>query len=128
MFRRVLAAALILSAASMQALSLEPLPVPAEGEAFWSLGATGIDCYRLPCPWHGVFRIDPDGTRSRPLSRHDMTEPPPLEANDADRARIEDAFASDGCVVAEGHFEGETLVVARIAGECHHWFPRRPAE
>ena len=47
---------------------------------------------------------------------------------DADRARIEDAFARGGCVVAEGHFDGETLVVLRIAGECRHWFPERPAE
>ena len=49
-------------------------------------------------------------------------------AGDADRGRIEDAFARSGCVVAEGHFDGETLVVLRIAGECRHWFPVRPAE
>lgn len=128
MFRSILAAALILTATAAQALDAEALPVPAKGEQFWGLGSTGIDCVRLPCPWRGVFRIDPDGTRDRPLSRHDMTEPPPLKADEADRARIEDAFAKDGCVVAEGHFDGETLVVARIAGECGHWLPRRPAE
>lgn len=128
MFLSILSAALILTATAAPALDAEALPVPAEGEQFWVLGSTGIDCYRLPCPWRSVFRIDPDSTRNRPLSRHDMTEPPLLKATEADRARIEDAFANDGCVVAEAHFEGETLVVSRIAGECHHWFPRRPAE
>lgn len=124
MLRSTLAAALILWAGAVQALPVEPLPVPAGGEQFWGLGSTGINCYRAPCPWRGVFRMNPDGTRDRPLSGHDMTELPLLEADKADRTRIEGAFASGGCVVAEGHFEGETLVVARIAGECHHWAPR----
>jgi len=128
MLRSTLAAALILTITATQALHAEALPVPAEGEEFWGLGSTGMYCYRAPCPWRGVFRIDPDGTRDRPLSGEDMTEPPPLQASEADRARIEEAFAANGCVVAEGHFEGETLVVARLVGECRHWFPRRPAE
>lgn len=128
MFRSTLVAALILTATAAQAFSDEPLPVPPEGEQFWGLGSIGIDCVRLPCPWRGVFRIHPDGTFDRPLSRNDLTAPPPLQARDGDRGRIEDAFASDGCVVAEGHFEGKTLVVARIGGECHHWFPKRPTE
>lgn len=128
MFRSILAAALVLSASAVSALSIEPLPVPADGEQFWGLGTTGIYCVKAPCPWRGVFRIHPDGTRDRPLSGHDLPAPPPLRAGDADRARIEDAFARSGCVVAEGHFDGETLVVLRIAGECRHWFPERPAE
>ena len=128
MFRNSLAAALILAATAAQSLDAEALPVPAEGEQFWGLGSTGLYCYRAPCPWRGVFRIDPDGASHRPLSAGDLTEPPPLQSGEADRARIEDAFAGHGCVVAEGHFEGETLVVARIAGECRHWFPRRPTE
>ena len=128
MLRSTLAAALILWAGAVQAFPVEPLPVPAGGEQFWGLGSTGINCYRAPCPWRGVFRMNPDGTRDRPLSGHDMTELPLLEADKADRTRIDGAFASGGCVVAEGHFEGETLVVARIAGECHHWAPRQPAE
>lgn len=128
MFRSTLAAAMILAATAAQALDAEALPVPAEGEQFWGLGSTGIHCYRAPCPWRGVFRIDPDGTRDRPLSGDDLTKPPPLQASAADRARIEGAFVTQGCVVAEGHFDGETLVVSRIAGECRHWFPQRPAE
>lgn len=89
MFRSILAAALVLSASAVQALSIEPLPVPADGEQFWGLGTTGIYCVKAPCPWRGVFRIHPDGTRDRPLSGHDLTAPPPLRAGDADRARIE---------------------------------------
>ncbi|MBB1492460.1 hypothetical protein H5395_13125 [Paracoccus sp. MC1854] len=128
MFRSILAAALLLSGTAPQALEPEPLPVPAEGEQFWGLGSTGILCYRPPCPWRGVFRIDPDGTGTRPLSGNDLPEPPPLEAGAGDRARIEAAFADSGCVVAEGHFRGDTLVVARIAGECRDWLPRPPSE
>jgi hypothetical protein len=128
MFRCLLAAALVLSGAALQAQEPEPLPVPAEGRQFWGLGATGILCYRAPCPWRGVFRIAPDGTRSRPLSGDDLPGPPPLEASAGDRARIEAAFTDPGCVVAEGHFRGGTLVVARIAGECRDWPDRPPAE
>lgn len=128
MRRNILAAALILSAGAVQAFEVEPLTVPADGEQFWGLGSTGIYCVKAPCPWCGVFRIDPDGTSDRPLSGADMGGPPPLRANEADRKRIEDAFAGHGCVVAEGRFEGDTLVVVRIAGECRHWFPERPAE
>ncbi|WP_313137941.1 hypothetical protein [Paracoccus jeotgali] len=128
MFDRTLAAALILSITAVQTISSEALPVPAAGEQFWGLGSTGIYCYRAPCPWRGVFRVDPDGTRDRPLSSGDLTAPPSLRASKEDRERIENAFARDGCVVAEGHFEGETLVVKRIAGECRNWRPEQPAQ
>lgn len=101
----------------------EILPPPAEGEAFWGLGATGVLCYRDPCPRHGVFPIHRDGTRGLPLSRIDQRQPPPLRADERDRARIEDAFHSGGCVVAEGHFEGEMLVVLRLLGDCREGAP-----
>ena len=64
MFRSILAAALVLSASAVSALSIEPLPVPADGEQFWGLGTTGIYCVKAPCPWRGVFRIPP--TRAMP--------------------------------------------------------------
>lgn len=96
----------------------EILPPPADGEAFWGLGATGVLCYREPCPRHGVFPIHRDGTRGLPLSRIDQRQPPPLHGDERDRARIEDAFDSGGCVVVEGHFEGAVLVVLRLLGDC----------
>ncbi len=96
----------------------EILPLPAQGESFWGLGTTGMLCYQEPCPWNGVFPVYRDGTRGRPLSRFDQRQPPPLRADAAARARIEAAFEKGGCVVAEGHFEGETLVVRQLLGDC----------
>ena len=117
MFRKSILAASLLTGLAAGAKA-EPLPLPAEGETFWGLGTTGIQCYRAPCPWRGVFPITPDGKRGRPLSNGDQRQPPPLDAGDGDRARIVAAFADSGCVVAEGHFEGETLVVRRLLGDC----------
>lgn len=96
----------------------EPLPLPAEGETFWGLGSTGIFCYQPPCPWTGIFPIERDGTRGRPLSQFDQRQPPPLRASAADRSRIEAAFAEGDCVVAEAHFEGTIMVVRRLVGDC----------
>lgn len=117
MFRQIIFAfALTLDLAG--AASAEILPLPAQGETLWGLGTTGIMCYRAPCPWRGVFPVDQDGTRGRPLSRFDQRQPPPLRADDKIRARIEAAFEGEDCVLAEGHFEGETLVVRRLLGDC----------
>lgn len=117
MFRKFdIACAIVLGLA--RATVAEPLPMPTEGETFWGLGTTGVLCYREPCPWHGVFPVYRDGRRGRPLSNLDHRQPPPLRADDKDRARIEAAFAEGGCVVAEGHFEGKTLVVRRLLGNC----------
>jgi len=96
----------------------EILPLPAEGETFWGLGNTGILCDADPCPRHGVFPIFRDGTRGRPLSSFDKPEPPLLRADDVIRSRIETAFDEDRCVVAEGHYDGEILVVRRLLGDC----------
>lgn len=112
MLTAVLAVTLVASAHA------EILPLPAEGETFWGLGNTGIVCDADPCPRHGVFSMHRDGTRGRPLSRFDEPEPPLLRADDVIRSRIETAFGEDRCVVAEGHFEGDTLVVRRLLGDC----------
>jgi hypothetical protein len=121
MFRLFLPfAALILSACAASAQA-EPLPVPSEGEGFWAIGVTGIHCYRAPCPWRGIAPIASDGSAGSPLSPADQPAPPPLRASKADRARIDAAYAQD-CLVVEGHFEGETLVVARVLAQCDHWF------
>ena len=117
MFRKIILACLLALAPATGVVG-EPLPLPAAGEAFWGLGTTGIQCYREPCPWHGVFPIGQDGKRGRPLSHLDQRQPPALDASEGDRARIEEAFAESGCVVAEGHFEGGTLVVRRLLGDC----------
>lgn len=100
------------------AANAEMLPLPTAGETYWGLGTTGIFCYQEPCPWHGVFPINQDGTRGRPLSHVDQRQPPPLRADETARARIEAAFEKGGCVVGEGHFEGETLVVRGLLGDC----------
>jgi len=96
----------------------EILPLPAEGETFWGLGNTGIVCDADPCPRHGVFSMFRDGTRGRPPSSFDKLEPPLLRADEVVRRHIETAFSEDRCVVAEGHFEGEILVVRRLLGDC----------
>ena len=120
MFRQIIVALILLFGLTGSAHA-ELLPVPANGEAFWGLGATGILCYREPCPRHGVFRIHQDGSRDLPLSRRDQYQPPLLRANDEERTQIKAAFETGGCVVVEGHFEGEILVVARLRDECHYW-------
>jgi hypothetical protein len=97
----------------------ELLPLPEPGENLWGLGATGIMCYQEPCPRYGVFRIYQDGRFELPLSRRNQSQPPPLRADERDRARIDWAFETGGCVMAEGHFEGRTLVVRRVWGDCH---------
>lgn len=96
----------------------EPLPEPAGGNLFWGMGNTGIMCVTTPCPWTGVFRINPDGSREFPLSGDDAPAPPPLRASDADRARIAAAYAEGACVIVEGRFEGDAMVVARVVGDC----------
>lgn len=101
------------------------LPAPAEGQSWWGLGATGILCYQLPCPFNGVFPISRDGTRGRPLSAENERDPN-LGGNDANLARIRDAFAAGDCVIAEGRLAGDRLVVSRILGSCEEIEGRAP--
>lgn len=96
----------------------EPLPEPAEGNLFWGMGNTGIMCVTTPCPWTGVFQINRDGSREFPLSGDDAPAPPPLRADEADRARIAAAYSGGSCVIVEGRFDGDTLIVARVLGDC----------
>ncbi|WP_283180077.1 hypothetical protein [Gemmobacter sp. 24YEA27] len=113
--------------ATLVALSLAPaaqadgtapaLPEPAAGQSWWGLGSTGILCYQLPCPFHGVFPIARDGTRGKPLSPGDDRDPN-LGGPDADLTRIRAAFAAGECLIAEGRLEDDRLLISRIHGHC----------
>lgn len=108
---------LLLSLPSGTALA-EAMPAPSEGNSLWGMGATGMQCYHQPCPWRSIFPIHQDGSHDRPLSSDDMDLPPPLEASDTDRARIEAAFETGGCVIVDGRLDSGTMIVARVLGEC----------
>ena len=84
----------------------------------WGIGSTAWLCFQPPCGWRGVFPVDDEGTRGRPLSIHDEPDPPAMRGMPADLARIRETYADHGCILAEGHFDYGILKVRRIAGDC----------
>lgn len=87
-------------------------------DQLWGVGTTAWLCYQPPCGWRGVFPVDAEGTRGRPLSIHDQPEPPAMRGMPADLARIREIYADHGCVLVEGHFDFGILKVRRVVGDC----------
>lgn len=90
------------------------LLVPAAANADkLTVGATGILCYKEPCPRRGIV----DASHSEPAlkallwSGHTL---PPMEGDEADLRRIERAWNNSESVLIEGKFESGLLHVERI--------------
>lgn len=82
-----------------------------------AIGATGIFCYRAPCPWRGITAGEPEpGSSWRPLWQG--TSLPPLEASPENALALARAWEDFDCLLIEGMFDGTTLTVDRIAGPC----------
>lgn len=82
-----------------------------------AVGKTGIQCMTQPCPWRGIVDLD-DNMREplRPLwSGSDL---PALAASDEDAARLRDVWSDHGCLAVFGAFDGKTLRVDKILGNC----------
>jgi hypothetical protein len=86
-------------------------------EGLFRIGRTSIYCMRKPCPWRGITKIREDGlTDGKPVWAGD--ELPIIEASPADRERIRSSWQDSGCLLAQGRFEGQRLVVRHVAGDC----------
>lgn len=82
-----------------------------------AVGKTGIHCMKQPCPWRGIVDLA-DNTRKplRPLwSNSDL---PRLVASADDSKRLREAWSEHGCLAVFGAFDGQTLRVDKILGNC----------
>jgi hypothetical protein len=86
-------------------------------EGIFRIGRTGIHCMRKPCPWRGITKVREDGlTEGKPVWTGD--ELPILESSPADRDRIRSSWRDSGCLLVQGRFEVQRLVVRHVTGDC----------
>jgi len=95
------------------ALLASPSEADATTSGLLNVGSTGILCYQAPCPWRGIAQADGDG---KPLWWGD--ELPEMVADAGDRQRIAAAWEAFECVLVEGAFNGTTLSVQQVVGNC----------
>ena len=86
-------------------------------EGIFRIGRTGVYCIRKPCPWLGIMKIREDGLPDGKLV-WTGDELPIIEASPADRKRIRSSWQDSGCLLAQGRFEGQRLVVRHVTGDC----------
>lgn len=91
------------------------------------IGDTKIRCIQLPCPSRAVFEPDAQGHAVRDRMLYVDTDgkgaPPPVLANEADRAAIVTAWEERQCLAIDGRaIPGEDdrpiLRVDRVVGPC----------
>jgi hypothetical protein len=108
----------MMSALAMGAVLAGGLEAPSPPvEERLRIGPTGVYCVRAPCPWRGVTRLDAEGRAvGRPLWSGERL--PTIVAGDADKRRIMAVWRVSGCLVAQGRFEAERLIIRRVIGAC----------
>jgi len=97
----------------------------------YSVGATGIECAASPCPRRGIWITGPDDETPAQIRKSLLFADedgsiglPNLRGSSADKAAIDDAWRSGGCMVVEGSFGPHTttgiplLTVSRVVGPC----------
>lgn len=82
-----------------------------------AIGRTSVNCVKAPCPWRGIVNLGNSSRNSLdPLwTGNDL---PVLNASDGDAHRIRAAWEKLECLVVDGTFDGQTLMVNRILGGC----------
>jgi hypothetical protein len=86
-------------------------------EGMFRIGRTGVYCIRKPCPWRGITKIREDGlAEGKPVWAGD--DLPIIEASPADRDRIRSSWRDSGCLLVQGRFEGQRLVVRHVTSDC----------
>jgi hypothetical protein len=95
------------------ALLVSPSQAESMAIGLLNVGATGLHCYQAPCPWRGIFFAN---GRGRPLWSGEAL--PAINANAGGRQAISTAWEEHACVTVEGAFDGRTLTVRRVLGNC----------
>lgn len=91
-------------------------PEPAPQSNLYRVGATGIHCYREPCPRKGIVPVE---NRSRLHPLWSGTTPPALRGADHDRRRIVEAWEKDECVIVRGLLLPDAVLeVEQVIGPC----------
>jgi len=105
----------------LAACALPPEPQtaaqPTRAAELFRIGRTNIYCVKAPCPWRGIARAGKD---QRPLGPPFWIDAdlPALKAAPDDAKRLRAAWDNSGCLVVEGRFEKDELIVQRIIDDC----------
>ncbi|WP_343312667.1 hypothetical protein AAIB41_07395 [Brucella sp. BE17] len=87
------------------------------GAMHLAVGKTNIHCMKQPCPWRGIVDLDDTAREPRRLlwSGSDL---PALVASETDAKRLRDVWSEHGCLAVAGWFNGQTLRIDKILGNC----------
>jgi hypothetical protein len=89
-----------------------------DGTVLLRVGHPGIHCYKEPCPWRGIALVDGESGSASMRPLWSGSAPPKMDAASDDEQFVVEAWREFGCVLVEGGFDGTTLTVDRIVGDC----------
>lgn len=111
--RFALLGAAALAAACSDGSERQAAPEPPLAGTF-QVGRLEAACVEEPCPQRGIFQLG--SISGLPVRRTESL--PPLVTDAETRRRLQKAWDDYDCLLARGTFDGKSLTVQQIEGEC----------